>query len=58
MAKWEVLLCAWCFSYAFCDFGPEFTIMDPDGEEPIECFIGKITKVSKHANLWGAVDWF
>ncbi|XP_072037790.1 LOW QUALITY PROTEIN: ubiquitin-like modifier-activating enzyme 6 [Amphiura filiformis] len=31
-------------SYAFCDFGDEFTIMDPNGEEPKESFIATITK--------------
>ena len=32
-------------SYAFCDFGDEFTIMDRDGEEPKESFVASITKV-------------
>ncbi|XP_022102923.1 ubiquitin-like modifier-activating enzyme 6 [Acanthaster planci] len=32
------------YSYAFCDFGPEFTIMDPTGEESKESFIATITK--------------
>ncbi|PIK61135.1 putative ubiquitin-like modifier-activating enzyme 6-like [Apostichopus japonicus] len=32
------------FSYAFCDFGPEFTVVDASGEEPKECFIADITK--------------
>lgn len=32
------------FSSTFCDFGPEFIVSDKDGEEPLECFIGNITK--------------
>lgn len=32
------------FSYAFCDFGQKFTIVDETGEEPRECFISSITK--------------
>ena len=34
------------FSSVFCDFGPEFTILDNNGEEPVECFIGNISKVN------------
>ena len=34
------------FSSVFCDFGPEFMVVDKDGEEPLECFIGNITKVT------------
>lgn len=34
------------FSSVFCDFGPEFTILDNNGEEPVECFIGNISKVT------------
>ena len=34
------------FSRVFCDFGPEFTTVDHNGEEPVECFIGNITKVN------------
>ena len=33
------------FSSVFCDFGPEFFVSDKDGEEPLECFVGNITKV-------------
>eukprot|EP00095_Tigriopus_kingsejongensis_P004446 maker-scaffold168_size293125-snap-gene-0.16 protein:Tk04446 transcript:maker-scaffold168_size293125-snap-gene-0.16-mRNA-1 annotation:"ubiquitin-like modifier activating enzyme 1 isoform x1" len=29
--------------YCFCDFGPNFTVLDPDGEEPIELDIISIT---------------
>ena len=34
------------FSSVFCDFGPEFTVLDNNGEEPVECFIGNISKVT------------
>lgn len=34
------------FSYVFCDYGNEFEVVDPDGEEPAEAYIEKITKVS------------
>ena len=33
------------FCSLFCDFGPEFVVMDTNGEELVECFIGSITKV-------------
>lgn len=36
------------FSYAFCDFGQKFTIVDRTGEEPKECFVSSITKVGSH----------
>ncbi len=32
-------------SYGFCDFGDNFTVFDKTGEEPMEFFISKITKV-------------
>ena len=32
-------------SYGFCDFGDNFTVFDKTGEEPVEFFISKITKV-------------
>lgn len=32
------------FSYTFCDFGDEFEILDPTGEEPKEFFISDISK--------------
>jgi ubiquitin-activating enzyme E1-like protein 2 len=32
------------FCWSFCDFGPEFEVVDPDGEEPRQVFIGDITK--------------
>ena len=34
------------FGYVFCDNGDEFEVVDPDGEEPAEAYIEKITKVS------------
>ncbi|XP_074626524.1 ubiquitin-like modifier-activating enzyme 6 [Acropora palmata] len=34
------------FSWAFCDFGPQFEVLDSTGEEPKECFIWKITKAN------------
>ncbi|XP_038073495.1 ubiquitin-like modifier-activating enzyme 6 [Patiria miniata] len=34
------------YSYTFCDFGPEFTIMDRTGEEPTESFVATITKAN------------
>ncbi|XP_071795032.1 ubiquitin-like modifier-activating enzyme 6 [Asterias amurensis] len=34
------------YSYCFCDFGPQFTIMDPTGEDPKESFIASITKAN------------
>lgn len=34
------------FSSLFCDFGPEFVVHDDNGEEPVEFFIGDITKVT------------
>ena len=34
------------FSYGFCDFGDTFTVFDKTGEEPVEFFISKITKVN------------
>ena len=33
------------FSWAFCDFGPEFEVVDSTGEEPKEFFIWNISKV-------------
>ena len=39
-------------SYAFCDFGDEFTIMDRDGEEPKESFVASITKVKLIVITW------
>ena len=33
------------FSYAFCDFGDHFEVVDINGEEPVEVFIADITKV-------------
>ena len=33
------------FSNVFCDFGPEFEVVDSTGEEPKEFFIWSITKV-------------
>ena len=41
------------FSCVFCDFGDEFEVVDPNGEEPIESYVGKITKVSTRD--WNAV---
>ncbi len=35
------------FCWSFCDFGDSFEVMDPNGEEPKETFIAKITKVNK-----------
>lgn len=35
------------FSSVFCDFGPEFTVFDDNGEEPVECFVANITKVRR-----------
>ncbi|PFX22554.1 Ubiquitin-like modifier-activating enzyme 6 [Stylophora pistillata] len=34
------------FSWAFCDFGPDFEVVDSTGEEPKEFFIWKITKAN------------
>ncbi len=34
------------FCWSFCDFGDSFEVMDPNGEEPKETFIAKITKVN------------
>ena len=34
------------FSYVFCDYGNEFEVVDPDGEEPAEAYIERIGKVS------------
>ena len=39
------------FSWAFCDFGPQFEVLDSTGEEPKECFIWKITKVRHYLLL-------
>ncbi len=33
------------FCWSFCDFGDSFEVIDPNGEEPKETFIAKITKV-------------
>ena len=30
----------------FCDFGEEFTVIDPDGEQPVSVLISAVTKVS------------
>jgi len=35
------------FSWAFCDFGPEFEVLDSTGEEPKEFFLWNITKVHR-----------
>lgn len=32
------------FSYTFCDFGDEFEVIDPTGEEPKEFFVSNISK--------------
>ncbi|RMX37969.1 hypothetical protein pdam_00009035 [Pocillopora damicornis] len=34
------------FSWAFCDFGPEFEVVDSTGEEPKEFFIWNISKAN------------
>ena len=34
------------FSYTFCDFGDEFEVVDPTGEEPKEFFIADISKAN------------
>lgn len=34
------------FSYAFCDFGDHFEVVDINGEELVEVFIADITKVT------------
>ncbi|CAB4019007.1 ubiquitin-like modifier-activating enzyme 6, partial [Paramuricea clavata] len=34
------------FSYTFCDFGDEFEVLDPSGEEPKEFFISGISKAN------------
>lgn len=34
------------FSWAFCDFGPEFEVLDSTGEEPKEFFLWNITKAN------------
>lgn len=34
------------FGYVFCDNGDKFEVVDPDGEEPAEAYIEKITKVN------------
>ena len=33
------------FSSLFCDCGPEFIVLDTNGEEPMQSFIASITKV-------------
>ena len=38
-------------SWAFCDFGPNFEVLDSTGEEPKEFFVWKITKVHKQHNF-------
>ena len=38
-------------SWAFCDFGPNFEVLDSTGEEPKEFFVWKITKVQKQHNF-------
>ena len=38
-------------SWAFCDFGPNFEVLDSTGEEPKEFFVWKITKVRKQHNF-------
>ena len=43
-------------SYTFCDFGEEFTITDPDGEEPKESFIGSIIKVLSNTYMRAFYD--
>ena len=35
------------FSSLFCDCGPQFTVLDSNGEEPVESFIGSVTKVRR-----------
>lgn len=32
-------------SKIFCDFGNNFVIADPDGEQPVSCMIADIEKV-------------
>lgn len=34
------------FSWSFCDFGPEFEVLDSTGEEPKKVFVWKITKAN------------
>ena len=36
------------FSSLFCDCGPEFTVVDPTGEEPAQSFIASISQVLPH----------
>ena len=38
-------------SWAFCDFGLNFEVLDSTGEEPKEFFVWKITKVHKQHNF-------
>ena len=38
------------FGCTFCDFGENFYVCDPTGEDPEEVFIGNVTKV-KHMFL-------
>ena len=43
------------FSWAFCDFGAEFEVLDATGEESKKCFVGSITKVgskAQHQTAW------
>ena len=34
------------FCGVFCDFGDQFEVSDPNGEEPKDTFIASITKVN------------
>lgn len=43
------------FSWAFCDFGPEFEVLDSTGEEPKEFFLWNITKVCRKYQNEGTI---
>ncbi|KAG5453505.1 Ubiquitin-like modifier-activating enzyme 6 [Clonorchis sinensis] len=39
----------------FCDFGPQFNVLDPDGEPPKEFFIGHVGKSANLLTGWSLV---
>lgn len=38
-------------SRVFCDFGEQFEVSDPTGEEPKEIFVQNITQVKQENNI-------
>ena len=41
-----LLLPRFCVSEIFCDFGENFTVFDPNGEQPLQYLVERITQVS------------